>query len=200
MSCVTPPTITNPFLYNEIISNFQTDLSSLTWIDDIFPLAEAGEFEIEEGNRIIVPMVLKQDGTHDYIPLFPDGDKRAGCFFELENGDQEFDLIDQTTTIVLNIIFYANLKRIANRVYDFTDELAATVFTTLTEGVYSSDITTLRLIKDKQNIYNKYGYSYEQLKQLSYPYTAFKFQISLNTDLTCIAPSSFDASFSPSCL
>lgn len=197
---IIPPVITNPFLYNRIIEGLQNDLSTLSWIDDLFPLAEVGELEVD-GNRIQVPMVLKQDGTKNYINLFPDGNKRGQVFFELDTGDMVVDFVNEEQTITVNIVGTANLKKIANRVYDFTDELAATVLDAIRNGTYSSDILTARVIKDRTRVFEKYGYSFEQLKQLSYPYTGFKIQIEITVDasLDCTPAGGFDASYSSPC-
>lgn len=202
MACITPPAITNPFIYNEVINNLQTDVSALSWLDDVFPVADPGEYDFGNGDRRIVPMVFAQDGTKNYIHLYPDGDRRGGCFFELENGRQEFDLVNEETTITLNAVFYANLERVANRTYDFTDELAASALKAIATGYYSSDITNISVIKDKRQVYDKYGYSYEQLKQHSYPYTAFKIQFTMTIDFSmdCMNPGGFDASYSSPCV
>jgi hypothetical protein len=201
MPCITPPSIQNPFLHNSVVSNLQLDIINLSWLEDIFPLAEVGELEIEEGNRILIPMVLKQDGSADYIPLFPDDQKRSGMFFELETGDYAVRPQDDELIVTVNLIFYGNLKRIANRTYDFTDELIQSVLAALRAGTYGSEIVEYRVIKDKNRVFDKYGYTYEQLKQFAYPYTGFKIQIDIPSDYSfeCNPTTDFDQSYSPSC-
>jgi len=93
----------------------------------------------------------------------------------------------------------AELKQFKND--DFTDELVADAINSLHAGNYGSDIVTIRAIEDRQRVYEKYGYSFEKLKQLSYPYFGFKiqFEMTINNLIDCVAAGGFDPSFSPSC-
>lgn len=201
MSCIIPPTLQNPMLHNQIVSDLQTDLDAMGWIDKLYPLAEIGEKIINETNTI-VPIVYGQENDNNYIELFPDENQRAICFFELPNGTYEFDFVNETQSYQINIIIYANLKQLANRDYDFTDELIAAVIKAVTiDGTYENDITNISVTKDKNLVFNKYGYSYEMLKAFMYPNTAFKVTLTMNINdnLECLTAGAFDPSYSPSC-
>lgn len=199
MSCITPPTLSNPFLYNEIIADLQTDIATVGWVENIYPIADVGEQQIDENTRITTPVVFAADGTKNYINLFPDGKLKGLCFFEL-NGRYVIDFQEDTVTVPLFIVFFANLKNIANRTDDFTDELAATIVGALHSGTRSNDIPEVEVVQAKNEAYDRYGYSYEQLKDLAYPYTAFKIAITVTANyVQCVEPGGFDPSYSNPC-
>lgn len=200
MSCVIPPVLQNPMLHNEIVSNIQADLDGMGWIDKIYPLAEVGQKMINEVETI-VPIIYGQENNNDYIEMFPDDAIRAQSFFELPNGDYEFNIIEDTSNYQFNVIVSANLKRLASRDYDFTDELIAATIIAIKDGYYKNDITSISVTKDKDKVFNKYGYDYNTLKAFMYPNTAFKVTITMNvnSDFECLNAGSFDPSFSPVC-
>lgn len=200
MSCIIPPVLQNPMLHNAIVSNIQTDLDGMGWIDKIYPLAEVGQKLIGE-TETIVPIIYGQENNNDYIEMFPDDNERAGCFFELPNGDYNFDFVNDSVNYQMSIIVWANLKNLASRTYDFTDELIASTIIALKDGYYKNDITNIVVSKDKNIIFNKYGYDYNTLKEFMYPNTAFKitFTMNIEDDIDCLTAGSFDPSFSPVC-
>lgn len=209
MSLRTPPTITNPMIHNEVIENLQTDLSALTWLDHIFPIAEVGEKEVD-GTRILLPICYQQETntvgapTNNYIELAPNDADRGSCFFELDNGTGTWNRQiggDDQIDMSISIIFWANLKLLApSRAYDFTDELIASAMKALADGTYTNDILTISYQKDRNQVFNKYGYSYEQLKTFSYPMTAFKITLTMPVDevLSCYEFTDFSTSSSAS--
>jgi len=202
MSCVIPPVLQNPMLHNAVVANMQNDLDGMGWIDKIYPLAEMGERQIGENNeKVIVPIIFGQTGNKDYIEMFPDDSERAGCFFELPNGDYNFDFVNELVEFQMNIIVWANLKNLASRTYDFTDELIASVVIAIQDGYYKNDITSISVTKDKDKVFNKYGYDYTTLKSFMYPNTAFKITITMSNEetLSCLSAGTFDPSFSPEC-
>src|SRR5574343_181179 len=145
MSCVIPPVHPNPMIHNSVIENLQSDLSGLSWLDNIYPLAGVAIREINNSD-IIVPCIYgqKQQGEHNYIEPFLESKERSGCFFELPQGDYDFSLIDDEISFEINAIFWANLNNIADRDYDFTDELLASALNAFVDGYYKNEITNVK--------------------------------------------------------
>ena len=154
-------------------------------------------------NRILVPVIYgqEQEGKNDYIELFPDGEIRALSFFEFDAGTFEHDHKENEDTFQISLIICGNLKRIADRTYDFTDELIAEAMKKILEGNFSNDIIRITPSIDRNNIFSKYGYSFEQLKMFMFPYFAFKltWSMTINSNLDCVPDASFNQSFSPPC-
>lgn len=203
MSCtITPPVHPNPMIHNKVIENLQSDIAGCGWVDHIYPLAEVVEREISE-QKVLVPAVYGQqvEGMNNYIELFPDGNERARCFFELPGGDYSLNRVEDTFDFTIKLIVTAQLNKLASRDYDFTDELIASVVQALDGGYYKNDITSIRVIKDRNQVFSKYGYTMNQFFSFMYPKTAFAIEINmtLNSDLSCFNAGSFATSFSPEC-
>jgi len=201
MSCIIPPEHPNPMLHNDVVANLQSDIDSCGWVDLIFPLADISERDVN-GSRILVPVVYgqQQEGVNNYIEMFPDGKSRAGCFFELPGGFYDEDRVGETFEYEISVIVWANLNLLASRDYDFTDELMASVRQALVNGIYSNEITRVRMTKDKNQVFQKYGYSYQSLYSFMYPKTAFKITLTMEmtVDADCFSPGSFPP-FTPIC-
>jgi len=148
MACIIPPTLQNPFVWNEIVEKFQTDFAAdLNWVENIYPIAEVGELEIgtnDEPNRIMVPMILMQDGTNNHINLFPDSRLKSLMFFELENGDMEFNFRDDLSTIMINIVFA-----------DALVNEPASLFSIKTKFTIDIDISTIIVNAYPVNVYGE---------------------------------------------
>lgn len=202
MSCITPPIHPNPFLHNSIIENLQNDLSSLSWLDNIFPLAGVAQKDVN-GSPVLVPCIYgqKAEGENNYIEPFPESGIRGGCFFELPTGDYDFDLAQNEVSIDINVLFWANLNLLADRDYDFTDELMASAYTALANGYYKNDITRIKTTHDRNQVFNKYGYDYGQNYSYLYPKTCFKLTLTMTiaNPLCDFNGTSFNESFSPVC-
>ena len=202
MSCIIPPIHPNPMIHNSVIANLQSDLAGLSWLDNIYPLAGVAN-KNQNNSDIIIPCIYgqKQQGEHHYIEPFLDSTERSGCFFELPQGDYDFNLIDDEISFDINVVFWANLNNIADRDYDFTDELLASVLNAFVDGYYNNDITNIKTTIDRDKVFNKYGYSFKDQFSFLYPKTCFKVTISMkiNNNLSCFNDGTFDASFSPVC-
>lgn len=199
MSCIIPPVVQNPFLHNVVVKNLQSDLGDLTWLDNIYPLADIGERTIEN-ERVNVPIIYGQADNKNYIAMFPDNKERSGCFFELDPGTGTWDRTgDSMFTLIINIQFWANLNRIADLSYDFTDQLMGEAMKVLSEGTYNSDITRIEWTKDKNLLFSKYGYTFKQFRSFMYPMTGFRLQLEMqiDSDISCIELENFNQSFSP---
>jgi len=206
MSCtVIAPVHPNPFLDNNIIAGLQSAMESTGIFSEVYPLAEVMEIEMNN-RRGIVPVIYGQDTAkeNDYIQMFPDGAKRGICFFEipqgtynLNDGTEDGDLIDITVRIICTF----NLKNLATRSYDFTDELMAVVLQGLRDSDLNQDINSKQIVKDKNLIFSKYTYVFNELQSLAYPMTGFAIDLGITSDynLDCVPPGTFDESFSPEC-
>lgn len=206
MSClIIPPVHPSPFLHNNIINALQTAMETTGFLSEVYPLAQNMEIE-SNGRRGIVPVIYGQDATkpNNYIQMFPDDKKRGICFFELPsgtypltNGTADGDLID----IVVRIVVTANMHNLANRTYDFTDELVALCLLAINNSELNQDVNTRSIILDKNLVFSKYTYTFNELQSLAYPMTGFAIELGLTVDYNfdCVAPGTFDESFSPEC-
>lgn len=199
MSCVIPPVINNPFLHNSIVSSLQSDLSGLSWLDNIYPLAKIIEIDSQQG-RINVPVVYGQDNKN-YIKMFHDNKERSGSFFYIGQPGL-FDRSTREFTWQIDIIFWANLRKIAQRDWDFTDELISQALDALDKGSMSSDILNIEVFQNNKTdgIFDSFGYTLQQLKSFMFPQTAFKLRLSLNVNeqLGCVS-TDFGSSISSEC-
>lgn len=172
-----------PVLYNQIAKRLSDDLSSISWLTgDIYGIAEIGSRP--NGNKddkaFKIVQVYKQDGSVKYLDISPKSILKAYSFFELETPDMEVAPDQDDITISLNLVVWANLQRVdATKNYDFTDYLVATVLKNLKSGYFSNEISKIKVIIDKNKIYDKYGYSFDNLNHLMFPFTAFKIQFEM---------------------
>lgn len=206
MSCnITAPTITNPFLHNVVIDKLQSAMASTGFMDEVYPLASVMEVEIN-GRRGNIPVIYGEsiENPNNYIQMFADNSQRGLCFFELpqgqynvDRGTEDGDLVN----IIVRIIVTANLHNIANRTYDFTDDLIAGCLNQLDASELNQDINSISVITDKNRVFEKYTYTFNEQQSLAYPMTGFAIELGLtvNYDFTCVTPSTFDESFSPEC-
>lgn len=206
MSCtVIPPVHPNPFLHNNIINALQSAMETTGFLSEVYPLAQTMEIEMNE-RRGLVPVVYGQQAVkaNDYIQMFPDSGKRGVCFFEIQpgqynlnRGTEDGDLID----IVVRAVFTANMHNIANRTYDFTDELIALAVLGFEASTVNQDINAITIITDRNLIFSKYTYDFNEIQSLLYPMTGFAIDLamSVNYDFDCVVPGGFDESFSPEC-
>lgn len=198
MSCIIPPTIQNPFLHNKVVSELQTDLANLSWLDNIFPLCKIVEIDSANG-RIFVPVVYGQNADKNYIKMFPDNKERSGCFFYIGRPG----ILDRETrefTYEIDVIFWANLRKIAQRDWDFTDELISQAMQVFDVGNMSSDILSMEFFTKTDEVFDAFGYDVQQFKQFMFPQTAFKLrlQITVNEQLGCVT-TDFGSSTSSEC-
>jgi len=189
MSCtIIPPVIQDDFLDNRIIQLLQNDLSELDWLEVIYPLAEKGYRKDSENRDFAYAQLYKNDGSKDYLDLFPNDNISAYSFFELETDGMTVTFSEDDLIVRLNIIFFANLRKIDDtKEFDFTKTLIADSLRKIKAGAFSNEIFDVRVTTDKDLIFDRYDYSQEQLKYIMYPNTAFKlsFEINTNSFLNC---------------
>ena len=172
-----------PVLYNQIVQRIQSDLAAITWLaGEINGIAEIGSRPDgkAEDKALKIAQVYKQDGSVKYLDISPKSTLKAYSFFEIETPDMEVMPDQDDVTISLNLIVWANLQKVdSTKQYDFTDYLIATVLKNLKSGYFSNEIVKVKVIIDKNKIYDKYGYSFDNLKHLMFPFTAFKIQFEM---------------------
>jgi len=206
MSCtIIAPTNPNPFLHDAVVDTLQSTFAGLGFLTEVYPLATVMERD-NNGTRGLVPVVYGQmtDKVNDYIEMFPDGSKKGICFFEipsgsypLNRGTEDGDLID----IVVRAVVTVNLHNIANRTYDFTDELIASCVNALNSSELNQDINSITIVTGKELVLSKYTYSFNELQSLAYPISGFAIEIGLSVpyNFDCVVPSTFSESYSPEC-
>ncbi len=206
MSCtIIAPVSPNPFLHNNIIASLQSAMETAGFLDEVYPLATVMSMELN-GRRGLVPVIYGQqtEKPHDYIQMFPDGSKRGLCFFDIpagtypiERGTPDGDLIN----IVVRVICTVNLKNIANRTYDFTDELIAASMLALENSDVNQDITGMTIVTDLNQVFQKYSYTFEELQSFAHPHSAFAIELTMSVpyNFSCVVPGGFDESYSPPC-
>lgn len=206
MSCtIIAPVHPNPLLHNTIINALQTAMETTGIFDEVYPLAEVMEIDMN-GRRGIAPAIFGQDATkvNDYIQMFPDQSKRGICFFEIipgnyavNRGTEDGDLID----IQIRVVCTNNLKNLASRTYDFTDELMAVCYQALESSTLNQDINSISIVKDKNLIFSKYTYLFNELQSLAFPLTGYAFDLGITAEYNfeCVTPGTFNESFSPEC-
>lgn len=199
MSCITPPSIQSPLLHNRIIKRLQEDIATLSWLDNIYPLCNIIDKEVN-GVKTIVPVVYGQNGDNNHIQIFPDTKERSGCFFAI-NGPGNLDRTgDQLITYEIDVIFWANLKMIANRDYDFTDQLITEAKGRFENGNFSSDITSIQWFFKHDQIFNEYGYTLDQFHSFMFPKTAFRIHLVMEVENeSCHEEEDFGSSISTVC-
>jgi len=153
--------------YDKKVSEINTDLASLGWIQYMHPVANIGEDE--EGT---FPEVYMNDGTKKSIRIFPSGDSLS--FFEIETADQ----IEESELYAVNmgLIVWADLTKVyPAKTYNYTPEL-------------------LKDVKDILDDHSAYNYSfvfrdvfanYSQLEKVQnqntmLPYSAFKINFTVD--------------------
>jgi len=174
-----------PTIYQSAISEIAANFSAnLIWLDKVYSLAEVGE-KPKGASKIIYPRV--NVGKNDYKDLFPkpeNGD--SYCFFELV-GSPAFDLEEKTVSFSLNVVFWVKYDEACGDELDPTHNLVQQIMyltdknlTHFVEGTVTSNI-------NKEQVWGKYGYTFEELRQVEHPYTTFSigYQITMQDGIEC---------------
>lgn len=200
MTCcnVIAPTVNNPFLHNNIVSDLQMALQPVGFFSYVYPLVQVMEINMND-RRGNVPVIFGQDANlpNNYIQMFPDGNKKGIAFFEIPSGEyplrrgtKDGDLID----IIVRIVVTANLKNITPAsTYDYTDELISRVYKALESSSLNQDINSITIVTAKERIFDKYTYEFNELQSLAYPMTGFAIDLGMTVDYNfeCTAPDEF---------
>ena len=173
-------------LPGRVIEQLTEQLSALTWLETVYPLAQIGLRNVQlNGNDrpLRYPMVYRNDGkTYQHI-ISPDRSTQSFAFFEL-NAPYSFDFNDvniRTGRVQynLNVVVWLNLPRIdGGRDYDFTEELIQDF---IGVGLQGADYESLSVERRQELIFNRYDYSIAEEQFLIYPYSGFKVSFTLNS-------------------
>ena len=173
-------------LPGRVIEQLTEQLSALTWLETVYPLAQIGLRNVQlNGNDrpLRYPMVYRNDGkTYQHI-ISPDRSTQSFAFFEL-NAPYNFDFNDvniRTGRVQynLNVVVWLNLPRIdGGRDHDFTEELIQDF---IGFGLLGADYSNLSVERRQELIFNRYDYSIAEEQFLIYPYSGFKVSFTLNS-------------------
>ena len=179
----------SPCLVEDTILDLRQALEdNCTWLEESYPLAFVGEV-IKGDVTHKFPRIYRNDGSNKYIDVMPDKKLKAFSFFEL-NGDYSIDRVIDEVTSSVSIIFWANLKCIDKRDYDYKTELIQDALRSLTKSSVSCDITTIEVTENFEDIFSKYSYEQKNMQFFMYPFTSWKFTFSVTQDLnmSCCLP------------
>lgn len=175
----TPNTFTSPKLHDKVVQELITSLSSLTYIDNFYPIVHLGYGDDDE----TYPCVYMNDGTFDNYMVFPDNRVRAFIFFEMEDGFVSDMAEDGQCEYEFNLVFWGNLQRINTiKSYDYTSEIINDIVTILG----SKDAREIYYTTEVDEIFDRYSaYSEGKRQTLLRPNTGFKITFKINGDSIC---------------
>jgi len=159
---ITPTLYDNPKFYDKFVQEINEDLSALSWLEYVFPIAFKGEDS--EGTY---PEVYKNDGTRDSIRIYPDGNSLS--FFVLNNIPQ----IGETNyfSVDMSLYVWADLtKADTSKSYNYTIDLMKDVRGVLeAHSIYNSSI-------ELNDVFSDYSQLAKVINQNTMlPNAAFKF-------------------------
>lgn len=182
------PTIPNPVFVDQAITTIQTKLGTdLTWLTKSFGRSYERVIN-RDGQEFREPMVYSANG--EYIPMQYNDNIQAMSFFELgEQTPIDFSKFARNWySIDLGIIFWVNLKRIdlvKSATYYFTEELKKDVRNILTNFPFGFDIEIESIEEDVDDIYSRYSFDQVTKQFFTYPYSGFKFNITITIQEQC---------------
>ena len=217
MPCTIIPTATpSPLVSEKIVSDIQLDISNncALWLDVVYPIAFIGEElyniptkgNLESTRLRKFPRIYKNDGKTDYIDVTPNDNLKGYCFFEIRD-DYNFDRIEDEVTITLSIVFWANMRKIDDRGYDYKTALIGDAVKCLHGGTYKNRIENIVITENFEDVYDRYEFQgtsnrsrneQTELQQFMYPYTSFKITFNLTIDYNIDCLPSFEVQVGPS--
>jgi hypothetical protein len=202
MSCLLIP---RPFdqatLTQAVVSalqqHFQENLSA--WLETVYGLVKTGVVikmtpkGIEQ--RFRYPQIYLNDAGKSHLDIRPDSQVKSFCFFE-QNSDVRYEAYDQAThygwlTYDLGIVFWLNLPKIDNRIYDFTQELLQDV---LNVGLWRSplqyQVENVTADSRPESVFEKYSLDPAEKQFLMYPYSGFRLDVEIKQEYNpaCYTP------------
>jgi hypothetical protein len=177
MSCIIIPTpASDSVLDAKIVSQIQSALSTLAWLDACYGIAESSEMKKDDGSIEKFPRIYSNLSTKEYTDVRYDDSLKAQIFFE-RNGEIEFGNDSEIDEVAysLSLVCWANLNKIdPGRNYDFTDMLAGDVLRILREN-FESNISDKKQVELRaENAYSKYTMKDVENRFITLPYTAFR--------------------------
>ena len=183
------PVIPNPVFVDAAIAEIQTQLGTVSWLSYVFGRSYIKKSNAE-GVETSVPMVYK--GNAEYLPVQFNDNLQAQSFFEVGlqtiNGEYDKNTLN-FYDVDSSLIVWANLEKIDSAKgasYYFAEELKKDVREALRDSTFKDgSLTVLNIEEDVDSIFA--NYSFEQLgkQYFSYPYVAFKFNLTLTVSEIC---------------
>lgn len=178
MSCIiVPAQNTEAILDVRVVQEIQTALTSLTWLEKVFGIAQVAEVKNAEGGIDRFPRVYSNISStpKEYTDVRYDDTIKAQLFFERE-GDFPFGQTDEQdeVTYSLAIVCWANLNKVdPGRTYDFSDLLCGAILKILKDD-FRAYISNTRVDMRPESAYSKYTLSDVENRFITLPYTAFR--------------------------
>jgi hypothetical protein len=185
----TVPTIPNPIFVDAAIAEIQTQLGTVSWLTHAFGRSYIKK-EMRSGNETIVPMVYK--GQAEYLPVQFNDNLQAQSFFEVGtqtlNGEYDTNGIN-FYDVPVSLIVWANLKKIdgvKGNSYYFAEELKRDVRQALRDSTFvESRLVIDSISEDIDAIFSEYTFTQITYQFFTYPYVAFKFDMTLTIQEVC---------------
>lgn len=165
----------NPTLVDALIVDLAEKLESLSWLNNIFGLAEM--IERTELSHYKIPAY--RNSNADYIPLIPLGNYENYCFFE-QSGD--YERLDNNSFAQswfktdFSIIFFVNIAKIykneAGTLQNLNLELIN--FFNYLKTLPSGKFEFKTLTNDFNEIYNNYSIKKTDKQYSDFPYASVK--------------------------
>jgi hypothetical protein len=151
----------NPVFYDKKVQSLNTELESLGWIENQYPVVFKGE--VDQGTY---PEAYYNDGSSKNLMAMPEGDSIS--FFTVEGEIKQVD--EYYFDVPLALTVWADLTEVyPSKNYDYTGELIKDVIGVLQDN--SCNDLSIKL----NDVFDEYSFLDGKLQQnVMRPYTAFK--------------------------
>jgi hypothetical protein len=182
------PVPPNPVFIDASVVEIQQELGTLTWLTYSFGRSYAKD-EMRSGTQRTAPFVYQ--GQAEYLPVEFNDNLQALSFFQVGN-QTPLDYESHRTNfyeVPVNIIFWANLRKIDSVKgddYYFAEQLKKDVRNLLTNmNPKLSRFEIEEIIENKDEIFDEYSFTEIERQYFSYPYVAFRFDLTLTIEEVC---------------
>ena len=174
-----------PTMYRAAVSEIAANFAAnLTWLDKVYPLAEIGE-KPKGNTKIRYPRVHL--GANNYADLFPEQKNgESYCFFEL-SGRPTYDTTEKTLSFPLRVTFWVKYDESCGAESDPTHNLVQQILYLSDQNMSHFVDGTISATVNKEEVWSRYGYTFEELRQVEHPYTTFAidFNITQQDGIDC---------------
>jgi len=185
----TIPIPPNPIFIDYSIAELQTLLGGIPWLTHCFGRSYAKE-ETRSGYLTKQPFVYK--GSAEYLPVQFNDNLQAQSFFEVGSQTIVGDFMPFSINfynVPLSVVFWANLKKIDSTKgasYYFAEQLKKDVRDLLRGSMLQGAKIVIESIDENiDEIFSKYTFEQIDRQYFSYPYVAFKFNLTLTIQEEC---------------
>ena len=159
--------------------------NSLTWLEKSFNRATSMISFDNNGDDNIKPVCWVNDGKDKLNML--DNDNWSSYFFSHSNEDENTDnwvmgIDDNKFTSTLSLYFWFDLSKVnSTKTYDYLNELNEEIKLSLNEVVYSVNCGAelVKVVSNQLNIYDAFNKRSKDLKKLTYPYKALRYDLNV---------------------